>query len=139
MAILHDDVVPECHNGMMISRPTLSNVPAAEESVLGSTRNFEDGIASTNVSSNDNDNYGFSKGVSDERQVKKNLGTKRKINFQEEALHLEQRKIQLVEKRLMKKSQTDEDEDYMLRMGLLPSIKKKNWTTFKDWNPEHNF
>jgi len=44
-----------------------------------------------------------------------------------------------VEKRLMKKSQTDEDEDYMLRMGLLPSIKKKNWTTFKDWNPEHNF
>ena len=36
-------------NAVMIPRPTLSNVPAAEESVLESTRNFEDGIASTNV------------------------------------------------------------------------------------------
>jgi len=61
----------------MIPRPTLSNVPAAEESVLWSTRNFEDGIASTNVSINDNDNDEFSERVSDERQVKKNLRTKR--------------------------------------------------------------
>jgi len=64
-------------NAVMIPRPTLSNVPAAEESVLGSTRNFEGGIASTNVSVSDNDNDEFSEGVSDERQVKKYLGTKR--------------------------------------------------------------
>jgi hypothetical protein len=86
----------------MIPRPTLSNVPAAEESVLGNTRNFEDGIASTNVPINDSDNDKFSEGVSDERQVKKNLGTKRKINFQNEALDLEKRKIKLMEARLMK-------------------------------------
>jgi len=61
----------------MIPRPTLLNVPAAEESVLGSTRHFEDGNASTNISLNDNDNDEFTEGVSDERQVKKNLGTKR--------------------------------------------------------------
>jgi len=72
----------------MIPWPKLSNVPAAEDSVLGSTRNFEDGNASTNVSINDSDSDEFREGVSDERQVKKNLGTKRKINFQEEALRL---------------------------------------------------
>jgi len=59
MAMLHDDVVRECCND---PRPTLSNVPAAEESVLGITRNFEDGIASTNVSINDNDNDEFNEG-----------------------------------------------------------------------------
>ena len=53
--------------------------------VLGSTRNFEDGNASTNVPINDSDNDEFSEGVSDERRVKKNLGTERKINFQEES------------------------------------------------------
>ena len=111
-------------NAVMIPRPTLSNVPAAEESVLGSTRNLEDGNASTNVSINDNDNDEFVEGVFDERQVKKNLGTKRKINFQEEALHLEKRKIKRTEERLMKKSQADEDEDHMFLMSLLPSIKK---------------
>ena len=67
----------------------------------------------------------FSEGVSDEREVKKNLGTKRKINFQEETLHLEKRKIKLTEDRLMKKSQADEDEDYMFLICLLPPIKKK--------------
>ena len=134
MAIFHGDVVRECCND---PRPTLSNVPAAEESVLGSTRNFEDGNASTNVSINESGNDEFSEGVSDERQVKKNLGTKRKINFQEEALHLEKRKIKLMEERLMKKSQADEDEDYMFLMSLLPSIK--NWTTFKYWHSELNF
>jgi len=77
----------------MIPRPKLSNVPAVEKSVLGSTQNFEDGIASTNVSINDNDNDEFNEGVSDERQVKKSLRTKKKINFQEEALDLEKRKI----------------------------------------------
>jgi hypothetical protein len=39
-----------------------------------------------------------------------------------------------MEERLMKKSQADEDEDYMVLMSLLPSIK--NWTTFKDSNSE---
>ena len=68
--------------------------------------------------------------------AKKNLGTKIKINFQEEALHLEKRKIKLTEERLMKKYQAD--EDYMFLMSLLPSIKK-NWTTLKDWNSEWNF
>ena len=120
-------------NALMIPRPTLSNIPAAEESVLGRTRNFEDGNVSTNVSINDSDNDEFS-GDSDERQVKKNLGTKRKINFQEEILHLKKRKIKLMEERLMKKSQADEDEDYIFLMRLLSSIKK--WTTFKDWNSE---
>ena len=62
-------------NAVMIPRPTLSNVPAAEESVLGSTRNFEDGIASTNVSVNNSDNDEFVEGVFDERQIKKVIGT----------------------------------------------------------------
>jgi hypothetical protein len=108
----------------MIPRPTLSNVPAAEESVLGSTRNFEDSNASTNISINDSENDEFSEGVSDERQVKKNLGTKRKIYLQEEALHLEKRKIKLMEEKILKKSQADEDEDCMFLMSLLPFIKK---------------
>ena len=64
-------------NAVMMPKPTLSNVPAAEESVFESTRNFEDGNASTNVSINGNDNDEFSEGVSDECQVKKNLGTER--------------------------------------------------------------
>ena len=111
-------------NAVMLLRPTLSNVPSAEESVLGITRNFEDSNASINVSINDSDNDEFSEGVSNERQVKKNLGTKRKINVQEEALHLENRKIKLMEERLMKNFQADEYEDYMFLMSLLPSIKK---------------
>ena len=95
-------------NAVMIPRPTLSNVPAPEESVLGSTLNLEDGNASTNVPMNDNDNDESSEGVSDERQVKENLGTKRQIKFQKEALHLETREIKLIEGRTMKKSQADE-------------------------------
>jgi hypothetical protein len=74
--------------------------------------------AATNVSVNDNDNDEFSEGVSDEHQAKENLKTKRKINFQEVALHLE------MEERLMIESQADEDEDYMFLMSLLPPIKK---------------
>jgi len=109
-------------NAVMNPRRTLSSLPAAEESVIGSIRNFEDGNASINVPINDSDNDEFCEGVSDERQVKKNLGTKRKIKCQEEALHLEKRKIRLMEDRLMKKSQAD--EDYMFLMSLLPSIKK---------------
>ena len=111
-------------NAVMNPRRTLSNVPAAEESVIGSTRNFEDGNASTYVPNNDSDNDEFCEGVSDERQVQKNLGTKRKIKCREEALHLEKRKIKLTEERLMKKSQAEEDEDIMFLMSLLPSIKK---------------
>ena len=92
-------------------------------SVLGSIRNLEDGNASINVSINDNDSDELIEGVSDELQVKKNLGTKSKINFEKEALHLEKRKIKLMEERLMKKSQADGDEDYMFLISLLPSIK----------------
>ena len=58
-------------NAVMIPRPTVSNVPAAEKSVLAMSQNSEEGIASTNVSINGNDNDEFSEGVSDERQVKK--------------------------------------------------------------------
>jgi hypothetical protein len=78
MAILYSDVVREKKTAI-IPRPTLSNVPAAEKSALGSTPNLEDDNASTNVSINDNNNDEFSEGVSDEGQVKKNLGTRRKI------------------------------------------------------------
>ena len=46
------------------------------------------------------------------------------MNFQEEALHLQKRKLKLMEERLMKKSDADKDEDYMFLMSLLPSIKK---------------
>jgi hypothetical protein len=101
------------------------------ESVLESTPNLKDGNASTNVSINDNDSDEFSEGISDERQIKKNLGTKRDINFQEEALHLEKMKIKLMEERLMNKSQGD--EDYMCL------IRKRKPTMLKDWNTENNF
>ena len=74
--------------------------------------------AATNVSVVDNDNDEFSEGISDEHHAKENLGTKRKINFHEAALHLE------MEERLMKESQADEDEDYMFLLNLLPPIKK---------------
>jgi hypothetical protein len=121
-------------NVVIIPRPKLSNVPAVEESFLGSTRNFEDGIASTNVSINNNDSDEFSEGVSDKRQVKKSLGTKTEGNFQEEALDLEKRKIKIMEERQMKKSQADEYENCMFLVSFLPSIK--NWKTFKDWNSE---
>jgi len=47
-----------------------------EQSVLESTPNLKDGIASANVSINDNDIDEFSEGVPDERQAKINLGTK---------------------------------------------------------------
>jgi hypothetical protein len=47
-------------NAVMIPHATLENLPAAEESVLGSTRNPEDDNASANVSINDNDNDEFS-------------------------------------------------------------------------------
>jgi len=111
-------------SAVMIPRPTLPDVPAAEESALGTTPNPEDDNASTNVSIKDNDSDEFSEGVADERQPKKNLGTKRKINVEEEALHVRKRKVKLMEDRPMKKSQADEDEDYMFLMSLLPSIKK---------------
>jgi len=99
-----------------------------QESVLESTPNLKDGNASTNVSINDNDSDEFSEGISDECQIKKNLGTKRYINFQEEAFHLEKMKIKLMEERLMKKSQGD--EDYMCL------IRKRKPTKLKDWNSE---
>ena len=68
---------------------------------MGVHPNLEDDNASTNVSINDNCNDEFGEGVSDERQAKKNLGTKTKINFQEETLHLEKIKIKVMEERLM--------------------------------------
>jgi hypothetical protein len=106
----------------MIRQPTLSDVPAAEESPLGSIPNLEHGNASTYVSIN-NENDGFSEGFPMNPKQTKNLGTKRKMNSQEEALHLDKRKIKLMEERLMKKSQADEDEDMSLVI-VLPSIKK---------------
>jgi hypothetical protein len=111
-------------NAVMIQRPTLSDVPVAEESALGSIPKLEDDNTSTHVSINDNDSDEFIEGVSDEHQPKKNLGTKRKINSQAEALHLEKRKIKLMEEMLMKNSQADKDEDCLFLMSLLPSIKK---------------
>ena len=78
-----------------------------------------------NVSINDNGIDEFSEGVSNERQVKRNLGTRRKVNFQDEALHLQNMKIKLMEERLIKKkSKADEDEGYMFLMSLLLSLKK---------------
>jgi len=56
------------------------------------------------------------------------------IEFQEEALHLRKRKIKLMEDRLMKKFQADENEDYMLLIILLKPMKI--WTTSKDWKSE---
>ena len=123
MAIVHAVVVRE-KKIVMIQRLTLSNVPAAGESAFGGPPHLENDNAAANVSINDNDNDEFIEGVSDEQQTKKNLGTDRKINFQEEALHLEKRKIKLKEERLMKKFQVD--ENYIFLMSLLPSIK--NWT-----------
>jgi hypothetical protein len=65
-------------NAVMIPRPTLSNVPVAEESVLGSTQNFEVVDASTNFPINDSDNDWFNEGGSDERQVKEKSRDKKK-------------------------------------------------------------
>jgi hypothetical protein len=57
------------------------------------------------------------------RDKKKEKFSRRSFTFQE------------TEERLMKKSEAD--EDYAFLMCLLPSIKKKkDWTTFKDWNSE---
>jgi hypothetical protein len=111
-------------NAVTIPRLTLSNVPATEESVLGVSRNLQHGNASTNISLYDNDSDEFIEGVPDERQVNKYLGTKRKINFQGEDLHLQKRKIKLMEETLMKKFQADQYGDYVFLMSLLPSIKK---------------
>ena len=122
MAILYGDVDRE--KTVIIPRPTLSNVPAAEESALGSTPHLENDNVSTNVSINDNDNDEFCEGVSDERQAEKNLGTRRKITFQEKALYLQKGKIKRMEERPMKKSKADEDEGYMFLTSLLPSFKK---------------
>jgi len=109
-------------NTVMNPQPTLSNVPAAS-SVLRSTRNLEDGNASTNVSINDNDDE-FSEGVSDECQVKKNLGTKKKINSQEEALHLKKRMIKLMEEGPIKESQANGRQRLHVSDESLPSIQK---------------
>jgi hypothetical protein len=121
----------------MIPRPSLSNVPAAGDSALGSAPNVAGGNVSASVAINVNDDDELSEGVSDGRQVKKNIGTRRKINFKEEALHSVKRKIKLMEKRLMKKCKSYEDEGCKFLMSLLPSTK--NWTTFKEGNLEWNF
>ena len=70
------------------NNPKTHTIKCTENSVLGSTPILEDDNASTNVSISAYDNDEFSEGFSDESQVKKNLGTRRKIKFQEEALHL---------------------------------------------------
>jgi len=101
-------------NAVMIPRPTLLNVLRAEESVLESNPNLKDGNDSTNVYINDKDIDEFNEGVSDERQSKKNLGTKRNINFQDEALYLEKTKYG---REAVKKSRGD--ENYMCLMSLI--------------------
>jgi len=111
-------------NAVMIPRPTLSDVPVAEESALGSTPKLEDDNTSTNVSINDNDIGEFSEGISGEHQPKRDIGTKRGISSQAEALHLERGRIKLMEESLMRGLQADKDEDCMFLMSLLPSIKK---------------
>ena len=50
----------------------------------------------------------------------------REINFQEEALHLEKRKMILMEEGLMKKSQADEEEDCMFLMSLHITYNKQS-------------
>jgi hypothetical protein len=90
---------------------------------LGVPPNLEDGNASANVSIDDNDNGEFIEGVSEERQAKKKSREKRKRIFEEGVLHLKKRKIKLMEERLMKKSQADEDCVFLI--CLLPSIKKQ--------------
>jgi hypothetical protein len=107
-------------NAVMIPRPTSSDVPAFEELACGSTPNFDDENTSTNASINDTENDEFSESVTEYCRPKKNLGTKRKMNFQE-ALNLEKKKIQIMEERLRKKSQADEDEDCMFVMSLYHS------------------
>jgi hypothetical protein len=111
-------------NAVMIPRRTSPNVPAVEELACGSSPSFDDKSASTNDSINDIENNEFSESVSEESRPTKNLGTKRKMNIQEEALDLEKKKVRIMEERPRKKSQADEDEDYMFLMSLLPSIKK---------------
>jgi hypothetical protein len=109
-------------NAGMIPRPASSNVPAVEELTCGSSPSFDDESTSTNASINDTENDEFSESVSEECRPKKNVGTKIKMNFQEEALDLEKKKIPIMEERLRKKSEAD--EDYMFLMSLLPSIKQ---------------
>ena len=90
MALLYSGVVavmtPHCQ---MYRR--LRNWPR------GVPSNLEDANDPANVAINDYSSDEFSDGISDERQPKKNTGTRRKINFQEEALHLEKRKIKVME------------------------------------------
>ena len=91
---------------------------------MGVLPSFEDEKISINASINDIENDIFTESVSEERRPKKNLGTKRKMNFQEEALELEKNKIKIMEERLRKNFQANTDEDYMLLMSLLQSTKK---------------
>jgi hypothetical protein len=111
-------------NAVMIPRPTSSNVPAVEELACGSSASFDGQNTSTNASINGTENDEFSESVSKECRPKKYLGTKIKMNFQEEALDLGKKKIRIMEERLRKKSQADEDEDCMFLISFLPSIKK---------------
>jgi len=123
-----------CRSWKNYNDPTTSNVPAAEESATGCTPNLEDDNASTNVSIDDNDSDEFVEEVSDEQQAKKYLGTNRKINFQEEALHLEKRKIKFMEERLMKSLKPTNAKSACSYWVSYRSLR--NWTTFQDWNSE---
>jgi hypothetical protein len=109
-------------NAVMIPQPTSPNVPAVEELACGSFASFDGEYTSTYASINDTEKDEFSESVSEECRPKKNLGTERKMNFQE-ALDLEKKKVRIMEARPRKKFQADEDEDYMFLMSLLPSIK----------------
>ena len=128
MSLVNAVTIPRLPNVPAAEQQSLGvppNVPAAEQQSLGVPPNLQDDDASTAVAMNDNDNDEFGEeGVSDKRQAKKNTGTKRERNFKEEALHLEKRKIKLVEERLMKNCRADEDEDCMFLLSILLSIKK---------------
>jgi hypothetical protein len=110
-------------NTVIIPRPTQSNLPAVDGSVSVNIPSSKEENILTNVSVSAIRNYDLNESVTDEHQQKRKEGTKRKANFQEEFLDLVKNKIQIMEERLEKKSQT-EDEGYMFLMNLLLSIKK---------------
>jgi len=77
----------------MVPWRSLSNVPAAGESILGNTPSLEDANVSTNVSINYNDKYEFSEGVSAERQVKKKSRYKKKDKLSRRSFTFGEKKV----------------------------------------------
>jgi hypothetical protein len=105
----------------MIPRPTLSNVPAAL-SVLGSTRNAEDGNASANVLISDNDNNEFSEGVP-MKPSKEISRDKEKDKLSRRSFIFGEKEVQTYGREANENSQAEEDDDYMCLTSLLWSIR----------------